>query len=529
AQTHISGDELFELMSSGTMQRVGTDFFSGLVQHLIEVSGVACALVSEALVHPPTKVRILAARARERSMDDFVIELDGTPCQQTLRGENIFVAEGLQAAFPKLEFLKTINAESYCGVPIYDVHRTVIGHLAIVDDKKMSSNPAEGTLLKMFAMRAGTELERIRMESRLRQREQQLQQIVNTTLDAVVVMDTEGQITEWNQRAERVFGWSRDDAIGRLLHETIIPQRLRSRHVTGIEQFLLTGSSQALGRRMEVIGVRKDGQEFPAEVTAAVMRTEQSISFAAFVRDLTAQKNAELRLRQTEERLAHVSRLCTLGEMVAGVAHEVNQPLTAIANYASVAEMSEEPDVVSEALQVIEEQAHRAGEIIRRFRALATKTEFERDHWDLNELVSESVALVTADLELHGIEVVTEFCPALPKLYIDKIQIQQVLLNLLRNSIDALTADGVTEKWIRVCVSQTHADAEVVVTDSGPGVAQVDVFKPFVTTKANGMGMGLAISRTIMEHHSGRMWLPEAPPQGGGAFAFSLPISHGQE
>ena len=511
---------VLEVLASSTAQKTGREFFSVLAEKLTAVLDVACAVVTESIDVPITRFRTLSAYSKNGPVDNFEMDVDGTPCKLTLGGEITFFGDSVQAHFPKCDVLKVFNAQTYCGVPFFNVHDEVIGHLVIIDDKKWTSNPADGSALKIFAMRAAAELERSRIEARWLLAEKELRNILDTTLDAIIVIENDGRIIEWNPQAEIVFGWQRTDVIGRLVHETVIPPRLAKKHLDGLNRFLETGNSRIVGQRQEVVGVRKDGSEFPAELTISMV---SETNFAAFVRDLTPEKEAEHTFRQAQDELAHVSRLCTLGELVTGVAHELNQPLAAISNFSLIAENSDDSAFVSEMVANIGEQAFRAGEIVRRFRNLAAKSEPKRTKCRLDQLISEVVALMRSDLDRHQIELTIDLHPQLGIICVDEIQIQQVILNLLRNSVDALTAQNVDSKKITISAEQKDNQVEVSVVDNGPGVAELNVFDPFVSTKENGMGMGLAISRTIVERHGGRMWLHAEPT--ATRFHFSIPLS----
>ena len=309
------------------------------------------------------------------------------------------------------------------------------------------------------------------------------------------------------------------------MHEMVIPERLRQNHLDGLKRFQETGESRLSRQRLEVASVRNDGTEFPAELTVSPIYGDQQTSFAAFVRDLTAEKHAESQLRQTQDKLAHVSRLCTLGEMVTGVAHELNQPLASISNFAAVLSKSKDETLVAEAVNGITEQTHRAGEIVRRFRGLAAKSKPHRTKCRAVVLIAEALALLKADLDLSQIKVILDFSQQLPEIHVDEIQIQQVIVNLLRNSMDALAAEPAgPEKRITIRTFQTDGHIEVTVEDTGPGIALSNVFDAFVSTKEGGMGLGLAISRTIVERHGGRMWIADSDDTKTTRIHFKIPI-----
>ncbi|MBU3672064.1 MAG: PAS domain S-box protein [Sinobacteraceae bacterium] len=264
------------------------------------------------------------------------------------------------------------------------------------------------------------------------------------------------------------------------------------------------------------------------------------IGYFASGEDITDSRRAAEDALIAQQRITQVSRLATMGEMAAGIAHELNQPLAAIANYANAAmrlavtqgieKIDPEGDVTL-ALEQISQQAQRAGEIIRRLRALVQNRETRHESTNVNDLVNEVIGFTQSDARLHEVRIVRDFDPSLPIALLDKIQIQQVVLNLLRNSIEALAERPVAEREIRVATSHDgHETLRIEVSDSGPGVpAELinRIFDPFCTTKATGTGLGLAISRSIAEAHRGKL-LYRARAEGGACFLLEVPCPLGR-
>lgn len=264
------------------------------------------------------------------------------------------------------------------------------------------------------------------------------------------------------------------------------------------------------------------------------------IGYFASGEDITDSRRAAEDALIAQQRITQVSRLATMGEMAAGIAHELNQPLAAIANYANAAmrlaatqgidKIDPDGDVAL-ALEQISQQAQRAGEIIRRLRALVQNRETRHESANVNELVNEVIGFTQSDARLHEIRIVRELDPSLPIAQLDKIQIQRVVLNLLRNSIEALAERPVAEREIRVATAHDgHETLRIEVSDSGPGVPTelIDrIFDPFYTTKATGTGLGLAISRSIAEAHRGKLSYRKRTT-GGACFVLEVPCPLGR-
>jgi two-component system sensor kinase FixL len=246
--------------------------------------------------------------------------------------------------------------------------------------------------------------------------------------------------------------------------------------------------------------------------------------------DITRRKHAELELQRVQAELVHLSRLSAMGEMASTLAHELNQPLSAISNYArGIQRMMGEggEPMFAEALGGLEQSALRAGEIVRRLREYVTKGDIERRTASLGGIVADSCALGLVDAEVQGISWAVALDPRADKIHVDRIQIQQVLLNLIRNAIDAMIESGI-ERHLAITSSRSSGKwVEVAVADTGPGISNAvrdQLFTAFVSTKAAGMGVGLSICRTIVEAHEGRIWA-EARPSGGTIVRFTLPTA----
>ena len=308
-----------------------------------------------------------------------------------------------------------------------------------------------------------------------------------------------------------------------------MPDPYQSQHDGYLDRYLDTGERRVIGMGRIVVGQRKDGSTFPMELAVGEARVGGSHFFTGFVRDLTERRDQERRLQELQSELVHVSRLTAMGEMASSLAHELNQPLSAIASYmkGSVTLLEgAEPDLskLRNALDRAGDQALRAGDIIKRLRDFVAKGETEHTLEDPAKLMEEASALALVGVKEQDVRVDLRLARDVGSVIVDKIQIQQVALNLIRNALDAMVDTPRRQLEIRVQAD----DAETIrisVTDTGPGLdpeVRERVFQPFVTTKATGMGVGLSICRTIIEAHGGHIWAEDN--MGGGAiFSFTLP------
>jgi len=364
----------------------------------------------------------------------------------------------------------------------------------------------------------------------LAEREAHLRSIYDTAPDGLIVIDASGVMQSFNAAAERMFGWTASEVLGRNVN-MLMPDPFKIQHDGYLHRYLETGERRIIGIGRIVVGERKNGTTFPMELAVGEVRSEQGRVFTGFVRDLTERQATEARLQELQAELVHMSRLSAMGEMASALAHELNQPLSAIANYLSGARRLLERTGASdqranEALEKAGEQALRAGEIIRRLREFLARGEGERRVEDLPRLVQEACALAMVGVKEHGVRVRYHFAVEAPRVLADRVQVQQVVLNLVRNAIDAM--DGQPRRELVVSTAAIGDDmAQISVADTGPGVdeaAAQRLFQPFVTTKATGMGVGLSISRTIVESHGGRIWT-EPNPGGGAVFHCTLRLA----
>jgi len=333
----------------------------------------------------------------------------------------------------------------------------------------------------------------------------------------------------FSSAAERLFGYAAAEVVGKNV-KMLMPTPYRESHDGYIHRYLSTGERRIIGIGRVVVGERSDGSTFPMELAVGDMRVGDQRFFTGFVRDLTERQKTEARLQELQAELVHMSRLTAMGEMASALAHELNQPLSAIANYLKGSrrllkdESNERAKILADAMDKAAEQALRAGEIIRRLRDFVARGESERRVEDVKKLVEEASALALVGAKDRGVRVRFEFDPKIDFVLADKVQVQQVLLNLMRNAIEAMEDVARQELVVSTAAAKDNL-VTISVADTGTGIApeiSAQLFQPFITTKRHGMGVGLSISRTIIEAHGGTITaLPN--PEGGTVFAFTLP------
>ncbi len=368
----------------------------------------------------------------------------------------------------------------------------------------------------------------------LAEREAHLQSILDTVPDAMVVIDEGGRIRSFSAAAERLFGWRTSEVIGRNV-KILMPEPYRTAHDGYLDRYQKTGERRIIGVGRVVVGERRDGSTFPMELAVGEMRLHGHPYFTGFVRDLSERQQTEARLQELQSELMHMSRLTAMGEMASTLAHELNQPLSAIANYLKGARRlldngATDQARVSEAMDKAGDQALRAGQIIRRLRDFVARGEAERRFESLPKLIEEASALALVGAKEFGVRVRYQMDPAADLIMVDKVQIQQVVLNLIRNAIDSM--EDAQRRELVVATDMVGSDlAQVSIADTGCGVSPEvadRLFQPFITTKPQGMGVGLSISRTIIEAHGGRLWV-EDNPGGGAIFRFTLRAANRDE
>jgi PAS domain S-box-containing protein len=434
-----------------------------------------------------------------------------------------------QNRFPADEYICQKRARSVLCLPLVKQAK-LIGVLYL--ENNLASHvftPSRISVLELLASQAAISLENARLYNDLREREARIRRLVESNIIGIVIWDVHGRIIEANQAFLDIVGYARED-LASLRWTELTPAEWRDVDDQAFTELNAVGTVKP--REKEYF--RKDGSRVPVLVARALFEWNRDEG-VAFVLDLTERKHVEGALRDAQANLAHVVRVTTLGELAASIAHEVNQPLAAVVANGDAClrwldRQTPDLDAARRSVEWIIDDGNRAGEVIRRVRALANKTEIEKVPLDVNEIIREVITLVQRELISHRVSLRMELAPALPTVLGDRVQLQQVIINLVMNGIEAMQSvtDRPRELVVRSGQDQP-GQALISVADCGVGIAAENVdrlFNPFFTTKSGGMGMGLSICRSIMEAHGGRLWATANLPHGA-TFQFTVPVNAG--
>jgi len=354
--------------------------------------------------------------------------------------------------------------------------------------------------------------------------------LMSAAVDAIIVIDEYGRIEIFNKAAQEIFGYAESEVLGENVSK-LMPEPDRSAHDQYINNYHTSRNPKIIGIGREVVGLHKNGKEFPAHLSVGEVAGAENPRFIGIIRDMSENHRLEQEVREMQSELAHATRLSELGEMSAGIAHEINQPLTAISTYANACHrmLSNEQGDVSEVLNtlhLITDQAQRAGEVVRRLREFTKKRVGQRQLLEVNRIVNSTLRLVEADIRARNFQIRKSLAPNLPKVFADNVQIQQVILNLIRNAMDAMERAPSGENILTIESSPGDDDyVRVSVSDQGTGLSDEiaeSIFDSFFTTRDSGTGLGLSISRSIITAHGGV--IDYSPSQEGGTtFYFTLP------
>jgi two-component system sensor kinase FixL len=366
--------------------------------------------------------------------------------------------------------------------------------------------------------------------------EEHLRSILATVPDAMVIIDEGGSILSFSAAAEKMFGYAQREVIGENV-SMLMPSPDRERHDGYLRNYAETGVPKIIGIGRVTTARHRGGNTFPIELSVGEAWIGEKRIFTGFMHDLTQQRDAHIRLRDLQAELAHVGRISEMGTLASALAHELNQPLTAVTSYCEGARdlLASRPSAVDietarEALKDAAGEALRAGQIVRRMREFLTHGVSEQRVEDLSRLVTEANALALVGSSEHGIDLQVDLDPDCNQVVVDRIQIQQVLFNLIRNAIEAMARSPERLLTIRSTAAQPQF-VTISVEDTGDGISEhvePQLFEPFVSSKPGGMGIGLSICRTIIEAHGGRIWF-EPRDTGGTRFQFTLPHADGND
>jgi len=395
-------------------------------------------------------------------------------------------------------------------------------------------SPARIAVLKLLASQAAISLENARLYRDLAEREAKIRRLVDANIIGIVVWNADGDILEANDEFLRMVGYEREDLVsGRVSWRDLTPSEWLERDERALAEIAATGRAQPFEKEY----IRKDGSRVPVMLGATASEASRKEG-VAFVLDLSERKHAEEKVRESEQRyravqteLAHASRVATLGQLTASIAHEVRQPVGATVTNAQAALRwlgAQPPNLqeVRQALTRIVKDGDRASEVVGRIHGFIKKTPSRKEAFEINASILEVIALTGGEAVKHGISVRTQLAEGLPVIQGDRIQLQQVILNLMMNAVEAMS--GVPEGPRELLISTDKAESDgvfVAVRDSGPGLSPASLeraFEAFYTTKSGGLGMGLSICRSIIEAHGGRLWSMANEPRGA-VFQFTVP------
>ena len=389
----------------------------------------------------------------------------------------------------------------------------------------------EGRITGWYGLLTDIE-DRRRAEDELKRSEARHRVVVETASDAVVSIDESGAIILANPATGRIFGYNPEELIGKPL-TVLMPGAMRKFHEAGFKRYLETGERRLNWQGTEVTAQRANGEEFPAEVSFGEMAVDQRKIFTGFIRDVSEKKRAEQALLDTQAELSRMMRVMSIGQLTASIAHEVSQPLSGIIINASTClrMLKSDPpniDVARETVQRAIRDSNRASEVISRLRALFSKKQMNVEPLDVNEAGSRSHSAAVRGTQRNNVILTNEFSDHLPAVHGDRVQLQEVILNLLRNASDAMSSIEDRPRQMVLRTEMEDGQVRLLVRDSGvgftPEVAR-QMFESFYTTKSDGMGVGLSISRSIIEANRGRLWatVNDGP---GATFAFSIPCEN---
>ena len=355
--------------------------------------------------------------------------------------------------------------------------------------------------------------------------------LLDAAVDGIIIIDSIGNILNMNQAAQLLFGYTLEDVKNKNV-KMLMPEPYKREHDGYLKNYRDTGEARIIGTGRQVHAIRKDSTTFPINLSVGEYEEGDIRYFIGVIHDLTEQVRAERMAQDFRNRLAHVDRVSTMGEMASGIAHELNQPLTAIGSYIEACRRRLDqgnPDItkIRELLEKVESQSIRASKVIERVRSLVRPQDIVRTKVDVNDILLDAIEFAHADAMNRGVSIEENLLKKRYFVDVDTVQIQQVIINLIRNAVDATVEahPGEGQVTVSAAMSSDSKYVEVQVRDWGVGISREvrkRLFHPFVSSKTQGTGLGLSISQSIIMAHSGKLWAPETGQ--GAAFWFSLPL-----
>lgn len=355
--------------------------------------------------------------------------------------------------------------------------------------------------------------------------------LMDAAVDAIIIIDRIGAIQRFNQAAQLMFGYSEQEILGSNI-KRLMPEPHSGQHDGFLDTYSKTQQASIIGTGREVAGLKKDGKTFPMFLSVGEIQQKSGNRFVGIIKDLSEVREARDKAREMEEQLLHADRLVVLGELTAGIAHEINQPLTAIAAYADAGRnlIEREGQIPLEDIhsicERIAEQSRRAAEVVQRLRKLVRSGVVSKARYNINQIIRNTLLLFEYEVKRTNTELLFFPAKSLQDLYVDEIHIQQIMVNLVKNSLDAISLSGRKDGQIKIRVKKVASDVLISVTDNGPGVAarhRKRLFESFFTTKPTGVGLGLSICKNIAGAHGGTLNFSQ-PRKGGSRFTLSLPL-----
>ncbi|MDT8320221.1 MAG: ATP-binding protein [Xanthomonadales bacterium] len=358
-----------------------------------------------------------------------------------------------------------------------------------------------------------------------------LDALMKAAVDAIIIIDDSGVVQRFNRAAQLMFGYQEDEVLNRNV-KLLMPDLQAAGHDGHLKRYRESGQTAVIGRGREELGRRKNGEIFPMHLSVGEIDHHDQWRFVGIIKDLSEVRSAEAQVRKLEDQLLHADRLVILGELTAGIAHEINQPLTAIAAYADAGRhlLERRDDISREEMysicERIAQQARRAGEVVQRLRKLVRSGTVSKARHDINQIIKNTIYLFEYEFKKNSIELDYKTLGGLPELYVDEVQVQQILVNLIKNALDAIAAAGRDDGRVTVRIRAFGPAVEIAVSDNGPGVPEAlrdRLFEPFFTTKPKGVGLGLSICKNIAGAHGGSLRYSQGE-LGGGCFTLTLPL-----